>query len=123
MKTFQVTMVTLLLGTLSFAMASDSMDAEIAQINEAPTQERVKLMNEFKLKLSTLSSEEREEAITKLQTRTQTKAQIRERVRVNQAEQTESMKRAEQMNQYQGANQMMQQNNAGSNTQMFMGKK
>ncbi|MDD2905523.1 MAG: hypothetical protein PHH41_10205 [Sulfurimonas sp.] len=124
MKTFQIAVTTLLLGTFNFAVANDDVDAQIAQINNASAQERVQLMNEFKLKLSTLSAQEREEAITKLQTKTQNQEQVRERIRQNQTEQTENMKRSQQMNQLQNASPMMQQNNMGSGgSQMQMGKK
>jgi len=105
MKTFKIVTTTMLLGALTLGFADEVVDAQISEINTATTQEKVQLMNQFKLKLSTLSAEERAEAITKLQTQTQT----RERVRVNQAEQTENMKRTEQMEQKQMMNQTMQQ--------------
>ncbi|MGB3961986.1 MAG: hypothetical protein WBK95_07095 [Sulfurimonas sp.] len=124
MKTFQIAATTLLLGTFNFAVANDDVDAQIAQINKAPVQERVQLMNEFKLKLSTLSAQEREEAITKLQAKTQNQEQVRERIRQNQTEPTENMKRSQQMNQLKSTSPMMQQNNMGSGgSQMQMGKK
>jgi hypothetical protein len=108
MKTFKITAVMVLLGALTLGVADDAIDTQISEINAASTEEKVQLMNQFKLKLSTLTAEERAEAISKLQTRTQT--QTREKVRVNQTEQTENMKRSEQMQQQQIMHQSMQQN-------------
>jgi phosphoribosylanthranilate isomerase len=125
METFKITAALMLLGALTLGLAEDAIDTQIGEINAAPTQERVKLMNQFKEKLSTLSAEERAEAITKLQTRTQT--QTREKFRVNQAEQMENMKRSEQMHQNQIMDQTVQQNlggasQGGSNTPGMMHK-
>lgn len=123
MKTFQITLSILFLGSLNFVLASESIDTQIMQINEAPTQEKVKLMNEFKLKLSTLSEQEREEAITKLQMKTQMKTQTNEKSQSNQATQMENMKKGQEMNQHKILNQVIQRGNIGSNTQNFKGKK
>jgi hypothetical protein len=104
MKTFKVVSMMVLLGALTLTVADDAIDIQISEINAASAEKKVQLMNQFKLKLSTLTAEERAEAISKLQV--QTRTQIRERNRVNQTEQTENMKRSEQMQQHQ----MMQQN-------------
>jgi uncharacterized membrane protein YccC len=126
MKTFKITTVMMLLGALTLGVAEDAIDTQISEINAAPVSERVELMNQFKQKLSTLSADERAEAISKLQTRTQT--QVREKNRVNQIEQTESMKRSEQMQQQQIMHQSMQQNmgaassGSASTPNMPMGK-
>jgi hypothetical protein len=128
MKTFKITAVMVLLGALTLSVADDAIDTQISEINAASAQEKVQLMNQFKLKLSTLSAEERAEAISKLQTKTQTQTQTRERSRVNQTEQTENMKRSEQMQQNQIMNQSMQQNmgatsgGSASTSNMHMGK-
>jgi hypothetical protein len=108
MKTFKITAMMVLLGALTLGVADEVIDAQISEINAASTEEKVQLMNQFKLKLSTLTEEERAEAISKLQVQTHT--QTRERNRVNQTEQTENMKRSEQMQQHQMMNQTMQQN-------------
>lgn len=103
MKTFKIATTAMLLGALTLGVADEMIDTQISEINAASSSEKVQLMNQFKLKLSTLSAEERAEAITKLQ------AQTREKVRVNQTEQTGNMKRVEQMEQKQMMNQSMQQ--------------
>jgi hypothetical protein len=98
----------MLLGALTLTVADDAIDAQISEINAASSEKKVQLMNQFKLKLSTLTAQERAEAISKLQV--QTRTQVREKNRVNQTEQTENMKRSEQMQQHQMMNQSMQQN-------------
>lgn len=123
MKTFKIATAMMLLGALTLGVSEDSIDTQISEINLAPASERVQLMNQFKQKLSTLSDEERSEAISKLQTRTQTQS----RVRVNQTEPMENMKRVEQMQQNQVMNQSIQQNlgaaaHGSSHTPHSMGK-
>lgn len=112
-----------LLGSATLALAEPSIDAQISAIKEAPAQERVEMMNQFKQRLSTMNEQERSEAITALRTqmqnRTQTRVhegegemlqtQTRERSRIGQMEQGDQMQRMEQMNQRQGADQFMQQ--------------
>lgn len=112
----------LLLGTLTLGMAEDvttdiTVDEQITEIQNAPVQERVKLMNQFKLRLATMNEADREEAITQLRTQTQTQAhtyegedegeklqtRTQERLRVNQLEQTEQMQRSQEMNQLRGS--------------------
>ena len=96
----------MLLGTLTLGM-SETVDEQIAAIQEAEPAERVALMNQFKGTLSTLTAEEREAAIEEMRStmeangdQVQTKAQTRSRLqlRVDQAEQTEDMLRTQQAN-------------------------
>ena len=106
----------ILLGTLALGIADTiSVDEEIAAIQEAPAQERVRLMNQFKQRLATMNETEREAAITQLRAETQAqtrlqngtaegeqlKTQTQERSRVNQMQQTEDMLRTQEMNQIQ----------------------
>ena len=110
----RITTTLVLLGTLTLGLAQDAtIDAQIEEIQNAPLQERVKLMNQLKLRLSTMNQEDRSEAIAKMQakmqaTGTMTKAQARERERIrkSQVEATEEMLRAEHMNQNQMGNQV-----------------
>jgi TolA-binding protein len=126
MKSFKLSIVLLLLGSLTSAIAEVSIDEQIAAIGTATPQKRVELVNEFKKTLSTLSDQERARAITQLrsqmqtgeetQTRTQTQTMQRERSRVKQMEQTENMQRLQQMSQHQTATQVMQQAGSTGNT-------
>ncbi len=112
----------LLLGTLTLGMAEDvttdvTVDEQITEIQNAPAQERVRLMNQFKIRLATMNEADREEAITQLRTQTQTQAhtyageeegeklqtRTQDRLRVNQLEQTEQMQRSQEMNQFRGS--------------------
>ena len=68
----RVTTTLVLLGTLTLGLAADAaVDAQIEKIQNAPAQERVQLMNEFKQRLATMNQEQREEAIAKMQTKMQ----------------------------------------------------
>ena len=122
MKILKLSATLALLGSLTLGMAETAVDARIAAINSATGTERVQLVNEFKELLSTLSTEDRAEAIDQLKTtvqadgeqlktRTRTRATIRERV--NQADQTDEMLRTQQMQQ----NRSMQQMKVNTNIQ------
>lgn len=117
MKTLRLSATLMLLGGLTLGMAEVSVDAQIAAINGASTQERVRLMNEFKTTLSTLSQEEREAAIEKLRSgiatdgeQSKVRERTRERVRVNQMDETKEGQENQRMNQNQVGSQFMQQN-------------
>ncbi len=123
MKTMTLSAATLmLLGTLTLGMAEDTttgmtVDEQITAIKNAPAQERVRLMNQFKVRLATMNEAEREAAITQLraQTQTQTRAgsgdaegeqmktrtMTQERSRLNEMQQTQQMQQMQQMNQQQ----------------------
>ncbi len=113
----------MLLGTLTFSMAEEiSVDEQITAIQEAPAQERVRLMNQFKTRLATMNEADREAAITQLRTQTQTQARLQEgtgegeqvhtrtmtqeRSRINEMQQTQQMQ--QQMQQQQLRNQFGQ---------------
>ncbi len=111
----------MLLGSLTLGMAEDTtevtVDEQITEILEAPAQQRVQLMNQFKIRLAAMNEEDREEAIAQLRTQTQTQAhtyegedegeklqtRTQDRLRVNQLEQTEQMQRSQEMNQFRGS--------------------
>ena len=96
------------LGALTLGFADDiSVDAEIEAIQSAPAQERVRLMNEFKEKLSLMNQEDRGEAISKLQAKTQTQTQ--ERVQEMQMNNVRDMSQAQSMSQQQAGNQFAQE--------------
>ncbi|MDQ1263421.1 MAG: hypothetical protein QG559_422 [Campylobacterota bacterium] len=106
----------MLLGSLSVALAEASVDAQIEAIkNTTSQQERVRLTNEFKTTLSTLSQEEREAAIEKLRSGmdgdgVKVRERVRERVRLNQMDETRERQENQRMNQNQVGSQFMQQN-------------
>ncbi len=130
MKTLKLSATLMLLGSLTLCMAEANVDAQISAIKSATAQERVKLMNEFKTTLSTLSEEEREAAIQKLRASTgadgeQTKD--RERARVNQMNEIQERQENQRMNQNQVGSQFMQQNpgvtpDAGTTPNRFMNR-
>jgi hypothetical protein len=118
----------MLLGTLTLGMADEiSVDEQITAIQEAPAQERVQLMNQFKERLATMNADEREAAITQLRTQTQTQTQARlqdgtaegeqiqtrtmtkERSRINEMQQTQQQQMQQQQMQKQQQMQQMQQ--------------
>ena len=128
MKVITLSAVALmLLGTLTLGMADEvSVDEQITAIQEAPAQERVQLMNQFKERLATMNADEREAAITQLRTQTQTQTRTqdgtaegeqiqtrtmtKERSRVNEMQQTQQQQmQQQQMQQQQRMQQQMQQ--------------
>ena len=133
MKAMTLSAATLmLLGTLTLGMAEDittemTVDQQITAIKNAPAQERVRLMNQFKVRLATMNEAEREAAITQLRTQTQTQTRTesddaegekmqtrtmtRERSRLNEMQQTQQMQQMQQMNQQQ----IKQQGTSGNN--------
>lgn len=128
MKTLPIGATLLLLGTLTLGM-STTVDEQIGAIEAATTtQERVRLVNEFKTTLSTMSEQERAAAIDQLRTtmqadgeQVQTRTQTRERSRLNQMDETQIMQQNQIRNQNQVGSQYMQQNSGGSNK--FMNKR
>lgn len=117
MKTLKLSVALMLLGSLSFLLAEVNVDAQIEALKTATPQERVRLMNEFKTTLSTLSQEEREAAIEQFRSsmdaenkQIQSKERIRERVRVNQMDEVREIQEDQRMNQNQVGSQYIQQN-------------
>jgi len=109
----KVMMTLAALGMLTLGLADDvSVDAEIKAIKNAPVQERVRLMNQFKQKLSLLNQEERSKAISKLQvktktqTQTRTQTQLQERTQKMQMNNERGMSQMNNMNQQQAAQQL-----------------
>ena len=54
------------LGSLTVVVANENVDTQIANIKGAKAQERVQLMNEFKVQLAEMNAQEREDAIKQL---------------------------------------------------------
>ena len=119
----------MLLGTLAMA---DTVDEQIAKIQNATPQKRVQLMNELKQELFALGEKERVQAMHKLRAKMNTdgenneqlQARSRQRVRLNQMQETDNMTRAQNMHQHQAAGQAMQQGVlGGGSANKFMGHK
>lgn len=131
MKIATITAGILLLGTLTLGISDTLIDAQIEAIQNASPEDRVELVNEFKTTIANLSEEERAEAIAQLrttmqanavqtqtQTQTQTQAQVRERIRVNQMDNTMMEEGVQKMNQNRAASQAMgQERLSGQGTQ------
>jgi len=122
MKITNIALSLALIGTLSLGMAEETtvnVDAQIAEIQAAPAQERVKLMNEFKQQLANMNEADRAAAIEQLQTRMHTRMQsataqgttdatqtrTRMQTRTQEHAQEMQMQVTEQMNQMQHMNQ------------------
>lgn len=117
MKTVKLSAVLLLLGSLNSLFAEVNVDAQIEALKSATPQERVRLMNEFKTTLSTLSQEEREAAIEQFRSsmdvenkQIQSRDRVRERVRANQMDEVKERQENQRMNQNQAGSQFIQQN-------------
>jgi len=112
MKFAKITLSVALLGALTLGMAEDtatvetttsvSVDTQIAEIQAAPAQERVRLMNQFKQRLAAMNEEQRAEAI----------AQLQEKIKQMQA--NEQMTQMQNMNQMQVGSQFNHMNTQGT---------
>lgn len=102
----KITIVVAFLSLHTFCIADDvSIDAEIEAIKNAPVRERVQLMNQFKQKLSLMNQVDRNEAISRLQVRTQTRIQTpiraKERIEEMQMSNDRDVSQMNNMNQQQ----------------------
>lgn len=103
----KISLILLMAGS-SIVSAQDSVDAQIQEIKNAPQQERVRLMNQFKLRLSEMNQEDREAAVALMRKETlqsQSKnsdgdSQIRHRHQINQMSQVEQMNQVKAKEQY-----------------------
>lgn len=126
MKARNILLSLVVMGSLNLGFAEDTVspemnvDAQIENIQSAPAEERVKLMNEFKQKLMQMNADERNEAIATLQTKMQDAPQVnmQERTQMMQANNNEEMTRMQNMNQQQVGNQFSTQSSftGGSNS-------
>lgn len=107
MKVLKLSATLALLGSLTLGMAEITIDEQIDAIKSAPAQERVRLMNQFKINLSTLSEAQREEAISQLRTQTQT--QTRTRSSENYQQHTENVQQMQYQMQNREQRQIQQQ--------------
>ncbi|MFT7880940.1 MAG: hypothetical protein ABXS91_11170, partial [Sulfurimonas sp.] len=86
------------------------IDDQITEIQNAPEQERVQLMNRFKLRVANMNQQQREEAITQLQQRMRLQTnQNPEAQQEMQMQQSQDMLQMQNMNQHQTANQFRTQ--------------
>ena len=117
MKTLKTTLILLFLTVTT--LFSATVDEQISAIVNAAPEDRVSLVNEFKVTLSTLNNDERAAAITQMRSTmnvasAQIKTQERTENRLHQATQSEEMQRTQQMNQKQTVSQAMQQGHIGA---------
>jgi len=100
------------LGGLTLGLANEAIDAQIEAIQNAPAQERVKLMNEFKVDLSKMKQEDRIAAISAMQSKLQvTKVnmtQNQDSISQIQSQENLNMQQMQNMNQKQAGNQFVQ---------------
>ncbi len=61
----------IVLGSFTVVFANESVDTQIANIKGATAQERVQLMNEFKVKLAEMNAQDRADAINQLRSQVQ----------------------------------------------------
>ncbi len=117
MKTLKTTLILLFLTVTT--LFSATVDEQISAIVNAAPEDRVSLVNEFKVTLSTMNNDERAAAITQMRSTmnvasAQIKTQERSKNRLHQATQSEEMQRTQQMNQKQTVSQAMQQGHIGA---------
>jgi cell division protein FtsX len=138
MKLSNIALSLALIGTMSLGMAEETttsaetttttettvnVDTEIAEIQAAPAQERVRLMNQFKQRLATMNEADRAAAIEQLQTRMQTRTQdataeneeaVQAMTQTRTRTQTRTQEHAQEM-QMQTNEQMIQMQNMNQN--------
>jgi len=110
----------IVLGSFNLVVANEHVDTKIANIKGATPQERVKLMNEFKVQLAAMNAQDRENAIKQLRSQVRMQKGSKEGMAnskmVNKEMQMQKMSQTDQMNQAQNMNQMniMNQKQMGS---------
>lgn len=141
METLRIGVTLMLIGILTLGVAESTIDEQITAIQNATTaQERVQLMNRFKMTVTNMNQEQRKDAInqlrdsiqstntplqTKAQTKTKENLQAQQRSRIEQMKNTQLLEQTQQMNQHQSADQaikegIMPQKNMQNG---FMGKR
>jgi hypothetical protein len=109
-------LISLLSATLTTLLANDqvSIDQQIAAMQKASPQERVKLMNQFKQQLASMNAEERAKSIGHLRQKMQGEhsgkhadTEMHNEAQRNQMQQSEHLQRMEQMQQRHGGDQHM----------------
>lgn len=125
MKKAQSLVIGLLLaGTLSQLNAESTVDQQITAIQKASVQERVQLMNQFKVNLANMNDAERAEAMNKLQERLQVRTQVMDGKGLEAQNRVQHMNQVQQMNQTQQMNQVNQQSMGQmQNTMMQQGSR
>ena len=118
----------IVLGSFTAVVANENVDTQIANIKGASAQERVQLMNEFKVKLAAMNAQDREDAINQLRSQVQTHKEMKQAAHEGTHEEIanakiqkkemaiQAMSQTDQMNQVQNMNQvnMMTQQQMGS---------
>lgn len=111
----------LLAGTLVHARAEDSIDTQIDEIQKAPAEQRVQLMNQLKMKLANMNEEDQSKAMNQMRERLQTRVQKRSSNTTQEAQ--KHMNQMQQMNQIQHQNMVQTQNLNMSGGAMQGGKR
>lgn len=114
-KVQSVILGALLAGTFTQGSADETIDSQIAEIQKAPSAQRVQLMNRFKQTLANMNEEDQMKAMAQMRER----LQIRSKAGNSVAQSVQNaQKRSNQMNQIQHQNMMQIQNmNSGGSMQ------
>ena len=121
MKTLALQLIlTLFLGALSSLFAEGSIDAQLRAIQNAPSAQRVKLMNQFKQRLAKMNAQDRAAAINTMRAQMSTSTkhannEMHDRARQEQMQQSEHMQRMDKMQERHGWEQMDRHNMDGRN--------
>jgi len=107
--------ISLLFVSISSLSANEqlSIDQQIAAMQQATPQERVKLMNQFKQQLASMNAEERSKSITQLREKMQqqntqrTSKETRTNAQHDQMQQSQQLQQMEQMQERHGGEQYM----------------
>ena len=125
MKTSKIVVALLLFSSLGAA----SIDEQISAIINAPSEERVELVNQFKKTLATMSTEDRIDAINQMRSSMQA-TNLQTQTKVHQTQNSQNIEFVQKMNQQSTASQAKNQGKIGSGSvnqdgvaNKFMGNK
>ena len=115
-KVQSVILGALLAGTFTQGSADETIDSQIAEIQKAPSAQRVQLMNRFKQTLANMNEEDQIKAMTQMRERLQIRSKTGNTAAQNAQKRTNQMNQVQHMNQIQHQNMMQIQNmnNGGS---------
>ena len=125
MKIFRISIIALLFGMVLYLdLSAATIDEQISAIKSATPKNRVNLVNNFKKTLSTMSSNERANAIAQMRSN-MNKHTVGSQTqnRTHQMSQSDSMQRKQQMNQKQTGSQAIHQGQGQGSGHKFMGNK
>jgi len=129
MKTSKAVVALLLFSSVYFTLYATNIDEQISAIINAPAEQRVELVNQFKQTVAAMSAEDRLDAINQMRSSMQA-TNLQTQTKVHQTQNSQNIEFVQKMNQQSTASQAKNQGKIGSGSvnqdgvaNKFMGNK